>query len=296
MASVSPGGEDSERLEWREMPVLAGSHSTPQGEVQDGPGPVGSPPGPAPTASHTPRRRRRRRLLWLGIPLVAVPVAGVIAGTVGHDEPAKSVDWPLPAGRVVVVQSTSADVRVVADDTVENTLRIRSSNDNCEPAVVLGGTTASVSFSCQYADQELHVAPGTAVRVETKSGDVAVSGGLGDTAVRTEDGDVELAGGRGNTQVATSSGNVDLSGAVGDVAVSTESGGVDLRDVSRVPKLSVSTESGSIDAAGLGAERMVDAQTESGSESVAEQLRNVRDQDGAAQFRSRSGSIELSAD
>ncbi len=195
-------------------------------------------PPPAPrvspyrTATLRPPTAPRRPWMLLAA-AAAVMLLTVMGGftllrrTVARARLGFSVTSPLPAHATVRLSTRAANIAVRAGD--DATMRVRVIDAPAAPEVVaVDGSTVEVRFhgrSLADGAVELTVPRGTALDLDTSSGDVGVVGVGGTVRVHTASGDVALSDARA-VDVHTASGDVALHAVDGEMRVHTASGDV----------------------------------------------------------------------
>lgn len=146
-------------------------------------------------------------------------------------------------------------------------VKVTQSGDTLNVEVQRGGLFGGFVGRTPYVDLHIDVPAGTALDVQTGSGDlkadglradgslatvsgdISVTDSAGELQVNSTSGTVQLSGSFSSPRVETVSGDVTLSGADGSFYVRTISGDIDLRDL-RDARLDIETTSGDVDVSG----------------------------------------------
>jgi DUF4097 and DUF4098 domain-containing protein YvlB len=122
-----------------------------------------------------------------------------------------------------------------------------------------------VEFSTASGDIEVS-GPVGEVEASTASGDIELNDVNGDVEVATASGDVTIVDGDGNLEISTASGDVDGKGVAGEINISTASGEIEISDSKGIFELSCA--SGEITADGVTIDGESSFSTASGSVKV----------------------------
>lgn len=238
----------------------------------------------------------------LSLALVAAGVFWVVAIAVHQDQRSTStIDEPFDRlvvesddGNVVVRQSTSAQA------TMEQRLRWSFAEPTVTAEVVDGALRVAGDCGSQgpvpqpdcSVDLVLYVPVGTAVDVDSGSGDVIVEGVQGDLLTRTGSGDIRADGVSGSVDARTGSGDIEIDElTASSLTASTGSGDVRVIFSADPDAVEVRAGSGDIDLllARGDATYAVDAHTGSGNREV-----DIRtDPSGTRTITARTGSGDL---
>jgi len=222
--------------------------------------------------------------------LVALLV--VAAGTLGvvsrffRQERVETAVYTQPLTEVAV-RATTGDVRVTAGAPGSGVVvrrLLQWSFGTAESVETVSGGRLDVAAQCSRelgfgdcsVDYEITAPPGVALRLETHTGDVRVTGSTADLTLESDTGDVTVRGARsGTANVTTSTGEIDLgfaaapravraSSSTGDVVVEVPADGTSY-DV----RTSTSTGDQSVTApVSSGSARHVDVRTSTGDVEV----------------------------
>jgi hypothetical protein len=142
--------------------------------------------------------------------------------------------------RAIAFNGSSGNVEIRADaapGTVEVTRHYNwgPGSSRPKPEETVNGPTLQIDAPCSgflgwcSIDYVLRVPVGTAVNLETGSGDVALRGSLGNTMATTGSGDLDVTGSGDQLQLKTGSGDIQATGLTASkVSGRTGSGSVDL--------------------------------------------------------------------
>ena len=140
-----------------------------------------------------------------------------------------------------------------------------------------GSSSGDVSWT-------LTVPEGADVEYSTASGDLEITGPIGEVEASTASGDIDLEDASGDIDVSTASGDVNITKGRGEIEISTASGDVEGVDVGG--EINISTASGEIDI--TDSKGVFDLSCASG-EITAEGL----EVEGASSFSTASGSVKV---
>ena len=234
-------------------------------------------PTPAPAPVRPSRRPRRIAVFAAGALVVAGAGTAVAVSSAPRAEQYSLLTHAITA---LDVETQSGDVTVVAgarSDSVEVIRRFRGDEDIKVGGETWQGNTLKITPDCTTVcdvDYEIRVPPTVVVTVRTGSGDVELSGRLGNVSLGTVSGDVDANVSTANLSAETGSGDLDfhLSSAPTQLTAQSVSGDIDLR-VPRGDTYAVNSEttSGDVDVdvpRQSDAAHRIDVRTASGDISV----------------------------
>ncbi|MUL42372.1 DUF4097 family beta strand repeat protein [Streptomonospora sp. PA3] len=226
------------------------------------------------TSSKVPRGRRSGWLLIGAVVALVVLLGGTLAafGSVqlGGDTRSDQFDG---AEAVEVHSGSSGDISVYRAEgdsvVVERTLRGTPLADPRE-RVAMDGDTVTAESECGGAwffgdcavDYAIGVPDGTAVTIETASGDVELSEISGAVEVEAASGSIEGQDLRGDVRAATTTGEITLNGVEGDLDLESNTGSISAEGSGG--RVTAETTTGEIDFEEFAADRF-DIETTTGS-------------------------------
>jgi DUF4097 and DUF4098 domain-containing protein YvlB len=155
----------------------------------------------------------------------------------GRNVQGSDLEVRVPAGKEVVVRTTSAEIGV--SDIVGAVSAHTTSGE-----VRVTGRPSSVSAVSTSGDVDVEVTASNRVQARSTSGDVRVDGSVrGSVEVESTSGDVQVSAATPEIRAQSVSGDVSLRGASGRVSASTVSGDTEIAD-SRIQYGSFETVSG----------------------------------------------------
>jgi hypothetical protein len=187
-----------------------------------------------------------------------------------------TISIAAPAAHRLVVHSSSGNVTVTGTsrDDIAGTAKRTWSFVQPKVTTTHVGDAVELSVSCGWnisgycgASFDLQVPAGTAVDLETSSGDVTATGLHADATLRTSSGNASATGVTGNVTAHSSSGDVTATGVTGTLSLDTDSGTIAVSD-SAAPRVDASTSSGDVRIDLAADSEAIDARTSSGGVAI----------------------------
>ncbi|HEU5000030.1 MAG TPA: DUF4097 family beta strand repeat-containing protein [Lapillicoccus sp.] len=235
------------------------------------------PAAPAPAPARPSRRPRRVAIFAAGALVVAGAGTALAVNGVPRAEQRSLLTHAITA---LDVETQSGDVTVRAGartDTVEVIRRFRGDEDTQVGGETWQGNTLKITPDCTTVcdvDYEIRVPSTVAVTVRTGSGDVELSGRLGEVSLGTVSGDVDANVSTTTLSSETGSGDMDfhLGSAPDRLTAQSVSGDIDLRvPAGDTYAVTSNTTSGDVDVdvpRQSDATHLIDVRTASGDISV----------------------------
>lgn len=133
------------------------------------------------------------------------------------------------------LELSSADGSITVDTWNQNTVRVRTDDDDARIDVDQSGRTMSLRARARYGPSEVNwrltVPAEMALDLSSQSGDVRVSGARGEVSVSSVEGAVSVQGGASFVSLSSVNGDIELTGASGRIQISAVDGKITLRGI-----------------------------------------------------------------